>query len=153
MDEVGLGKTLQIVAFICFLTWYRDYYARHNDFPGRFGMLYLFDLVLFRNLKNIVAAGKLWQGKPGNIPNLPSLLIAPVTLVDQVISELHRYLRHGTFDVLPYLGTWERRKLWWTDIWDGQCKNTLGKRIIIVTPAVSHIIPSHSEPLLTMLPS
>jgi SNF2 family DNA or RNA helicase len=40
MDGVGLGKTIQVAAFIAFLTWYRDYFTAHGKFPGRFGQCF-----------------------------------------------------------------------------------------------------------------
>jgi SNF2 family DNA or RNA helicase len=37
MDAVGLGKTIQVIAVIAVLSWYREYYDQHNRFPGAFG--------------------------------------------------------------------------------------------------------------------
>lgn len=36
MDEVGLGKTMQIVGVIAILTFFREYYAEKGCFPGAF---------------------------------------------------------------------------------------------------------------------
>jgi SNF2 family DNA or RNA helicase len=41
MDEVGLGKTLQIKSLFATLTYFREYYKVHSRFPGAFGMLSL----------------------------------------------------------------------------------------------------------------
>jgi hypothetical protein len=38
MDEVGLGKTMQMVGVICVLAYFREYYEKHGRFPGSFGM-------------------------------------------------------------------------------------------------------------------
>lgn len=38
MDAVGLGKTIQVIATIAILTYYREYYDAHGKFPGAFGM-------------------------------------------------------------------------------------------------------------------
>jgi hypothetical protein len=37
MDAVGLGKTIQLIAVIAILTYYREYYLVHGRFPGAFG--------------------------------------------------------------------------------------------------------------------
>jgi hypothetical protein len=36
MDEVGLGKTMQVAGLIATLAYYRDYFAEHSRFPGIF---------------------------------------------------------------------------------------------------------------------
>jgi hypothetical protein len=37
MDEVGVGKTLQLVGAVVILTFFRDYYDKNGKFPGAFG--------------------------------------------------------------------------------------------------------------------
>jgi SNF2 family DNA or RNA helicase len=37
MDAVGLGKTIQVIAVIAILNWYREYHDKHSRFPGTFG--------------------------------------------------------------------------------------------------------------------
>jgi hypothetical protein len=37
MDEVGLGKTLQVTAVFAVLSYYRDFYSKNKSFPGTFG--------------------------------------------------------------------------------------------------------------------
>lgn len=36
MDEVGLGKTIQVAAFIAVMAYYREYFVKHSVFPGEF---------------------------------------------------------------------------------------------------------------------
>lgn len=36
MDDVGLGKTLQIVGFFAMLALYRDHHEKNGCFPGKF---------------------------------------------------------------------------------------------------------------------
>ncbi|KAG1891850.1 P-loop containing nucleoside triphosphate hydrolase protein [Suillus fuscotomentosus] len=114
MDEVGLGKTIQVTALIAVLSFYREFYTMHNCFPGKI-------------------AGKQWRSNSPNIPNLPVMLVIPANLVSQFTSELHRFLQRGAFDVLPYLTTWNSRRTWWKDIWS-QSKQPEGRRIVITTP-------------------
>ncbi|KAG1834958.1 P-loop containing nucleoside triphosphate hydrolase protein [Suillus subalutaceus] len=114
MDEVGLGKTIQVTALIAVLSFYREFYTMHNCFPGKI-------------------AGKQWRTNAPNIPNLPVMLVIPANLVPQFTSELHRFLQRGAFDVLPYLTTWSSRRTWWEDIWS-RSKQPEGRRIIITTP-------------------
>ena len=42
MDQVGVGKTLQLVGAIVIFTFFRDFYAKNKSFPGGFGMYSLF---------------------------------------------------------------------------------------------------------------
>jgi hypothetical protein len=37
MDEVGVGKTLQLVGALAVLTFFRDFYDKNGKFPGAFG--------------------------------------------------------------------------------------------------------------------
>jgi len=37
MDDVGIGKTLQVVGLIVVLSYYREYHLQHKKFPGYFG--------------------------------------------------------------------------------------------------------------------
>ncbi|KAG1837021.1 P-loop containing nucleoside triphosphate hydrolase protein [Suillus tomentosus] len=114
MDEVGLGKTIQVTALIAVLSFYREFYTMHHCFPGK------------------IAANH-WRSDSANIPNLPVMLVIPSSLVAQFTSELHRFLKRGAFDVLPYLATWNSRRTWWEDIWS-RSKQPEGRRIIITTP-------------------
>jgi hypothetical protein len=37
MDEVGVGKTLQLVGAVVVLTFFRDFFQKNGKFPGGFG--------------------------------------------------------------------------------------------------------------------
>lgn len=115
LDEVGLGKTIQVTSNIATLTYYRDFYAYHGSFPG------------------IFSQRKGWRPTVPNIPDLPMVVVVPVLLVNQFISELHKFLQRGSFDVLPYLGNWSSRQTWWTTIWE-RSKQPLSRRIIVTSP-------------------
>jgi hypothetical protein len=47
-DEVGLGKTIQVVSSIAMLAYYRDYFELHKCYPGSFGasLVTIFRLLL-----------------------------------------------------------------------------------------------------------
>jgi hypothetical protein len=138
MDGVGLGKTIQVSAYFALLIYYREYYSKHSTFPGKFSKLFSLSAQVYHSwvaILHLVAKDK-WKGTDTNIPNLPLLVVVPVTLVSQLIDELHQYFHHGSVDVLPYLGAFESRLTWWTDYY-GQCKNEEGRRIIVTTPTVS----------------
>lgn len=77
-----------------------------------------------------------WRGSCENIPDAPFVVVVPVNLVHQMTSELHRYLQYGYFDILPYIGTWAKRKRWWDDVWT-KGNNPPGRKIVITTPSVS----------------
>lgn len=40
MDDVGLGKTIQVTALIAVLSFYREFYSMHQCFPGKIGMFF-----------------------------------------------------------------------------------------------------------------
>ena len=44
MDEVGLGKTIQIMGLICMINYFRDFFDKHRKFPGYFGK-YLYNFL------------------------------------------------------------------------------------------------------------
>lgn len=142
MDEVGLGKTIQFTASVAILAYYRDYYTTHMRFPGAFGALpfHSFSLSFFMRLPDVIAitsAGKEWRSGIPNIPALPIVLVIPVNLVDQIVHEFHRYLEHGSFDVLPYLMSWNSQPLWWDHIWALRSNQPQERRIIVTTPTMS----------------
>ncbi|KAG1737029.1 P-loop containing nucleoside triphosphate hydrolase protein [Suillus lakei] len=116
MDEVGLGKTIQITALIAVLAFYREYYMTHRRFPGKIGKSFF-----------------QWRSDAPNIPDLPVILVIPANLIHQFTSELHRYLRRGSFDILPYQGIWSSRPLWWKNIWT-MPRLPEGRRILIIPP-------------------
>jgi hypothetical protein len=79
--------------------------------------------------------GMRWQEKDGNIPVQPILLTVPKSLELQFTNELRRYLRPKSFDILPYTGTWEKRKDWWTRIWSTS-KHESSRRIVVAATTV-----------------
>ncbi|KAJ7841826.1 hypothetical protein B0H14DRAFT_3140118 [Mycena olivaceomarginata] len=101
MDEVGFGKTLQTIALVACLAYYRDYYHQKKYFPGAF-------------------KHRMWQGKNGNIPTLDSIIVVPVNrrhkwnpkfgdICIQALSILYLTLAH-TNPGKPSGRTWSRNQ-------------------------------------------
>ncbi|THH21443.1 hypothetical protein EUX98_g8376 [Antrodiella citrinella] len=125
MDSVGIGKTLQVIGVIAMLAVYRDAYDENGDFPGEF-------------------TGKKWQGKEGNIPDLPNLIVVPNNLEDQMMGELRRFLRKGAFDIFPYTQSAGTRGRTFYDAYhDPELKQAEGRRIILAR--LSAIASDHVE--------
>ncbi|KAI6000016.1 hypothetical protein EDD15DRAFT_2193496 [Pisolithus albus] len=57
-----------------------------------------------------------WQGKEGNIPNLPFLVMCPVSLHHQWQCKIKQLLKKNTFDVLPYIQQLNKQSNWWTHV-------------------------------------
>ncbi|KAG2359170.1 P-loop containing nucleoside triphosphate hydrolase protein [Suillus spraguei] len=113
MDGVGVGKTMQAVGLIACLAHYREHYRKHGRFPGKF-------------------AQRSYKKSGGNIPDLPTVIMSPPNLQHQWMSEIQRYLRRATFDVLPYSGKYGARLEWWGKAWT-QCQQPPVRRIILAT--------------------
>lgn len=118
MDGVGVGKTMQAVGLIACLAHYKEHYRKHGKFPGKFSQ-------------------RCHQGTGGNIPDLPTVIMSPPNLQYQWMSEIQRYLRRATFDVLPYTGKYTARSQWWTMAWS-KCQQPPIRRIILVTTNAAH---------------
>ncbi|KAI0037453.1 hypothetical protein FA95DRAFT_1506960 [Auriscalpium vulgare] len=87
MDDVGLGKTLQVIGFFAMLAWYREERRQDRPYPGQFGEF----------------------GGPnhptGRVPNAPFLMVVPPGLVGQVAHEVGRFLRADAIPVQPITGS------------------------------------------------
>lgn len=72
-----------------------------------------------------------------NAGNLPQLLVVPGNLLDQVISEMHRFLIFGAFAVLPYTAACreQNRDAFWREF--NQLPVPMNRRIIVATISVS----------------
>jgi hypothetical protein len=81
-------------------------------------------------------AGRQWRPDSPNIPDAPSIVVLPVSLVNQFVSEFHVYIQPGTFDLMLYLGTWHLRRQWWTDIYP-RSKQSFIQRVVVATSSVS----------------
>ncbi|KAG2057258.1 hypothetical protein BDR06DRAFT_878362, partial [Suillus hirtellus] len=117
MNGVGVRKTMQAVGLIACLAHYKEHYRKHRKFPGKISQ-------------------RCHQGAGGNIPDLPTVIMSPPNLQYQWMSEIQRYLRQATFDVLPYMGKYTAHSQWWTMAWS-KCQQPLIQHIILVMTNVS----------------
>lgn len=87
---------------------------------------------------DIGVAGKKWQGKEGNIPDFPNLIVVPNNLEDQMMGELRRFLRKGAFDIFPYTQSAGTRGRTFYDTYHApELKQAEGRRIILARLSVS----------------
>lgn len=138
MDDVGVGKTLQIVGLIAVYAHYFETHKRTGKFPGAFGTS-LTRLSAVGVCAYIVTEDKQLKTQSGNLPDRPHLIIVPPSLHTQWLRELHRFLKFGAFDVLPYTHAYsaDRRKPVWDYLKAQRAGLPLCRRIILATTAVS----------------
>ncbi|EGO04148.1 hypothetical protein SERLA73DRAFT_67867 [Serpula lacrymans var. lacrymans S7.3] len=85
IDEVSVGKMMQAIGVVACAAYFRNFYDTHGKFPGIFGQY------------KCASTG-------ANLPDYPTIIICPTNLHAQLTNEIERYLRYGTFDLLPYTG-------------------------------------------------
>ncbi|KAH9048619.1 hypothetical protein EDB83DRAFT_2175585, partial [Lactarius deliciosus] len=88
MDDVGLGKTVQVLAFFAMLAYYREAYAETGKYPGIWG----------KHWRHLSAQQSV-------LPEYPFLIVVPPTLVEQVTLECTRFLKPGSLDVIRVTGS------------------------------------------------
>jgi len=118
MDDVGIGKTLQVVGLVAVLSYYREYHLQHKKFPGHIGE---YNFQCCRRLADSIIGqrGLKWPGgdAAGNIGNNGFAVMVPPSLQNQFLDECRRYLQPQAFDLLPYGGTVKSRPTWWTSVY------------------------------------
>ncbi|KAH9008002.1 hypothetical protein EDB84DRAFT_1281323 [Lactarius hengduanensis] len=137
MDDVGLGKTIQVLAFFCVLAYYRDYYRAEKTYPGLWGRWHV---LLINCDANVCKGSKTWQdfaGKLGGLPELPFLFVVPPTLVNQVVTECVRFLQSGSFDIVPYTAGYKTHKSVW-DVIEKRSHTVQHMRIYVASSTVCH---------------
>ncbi|KAG8701566.1 hypothetical protein FRC08_004020 [Ceratobasidium sp. 394] len=102
-DEVGLGKTLQMVMTVCFMVHLIEMQARQLELPP-----------LLR------AEGREFFAGRKDIPSLPILVLVPIAVSSQWRDEIIRYTEHGSFQVLIYSRNRQSRQEFFKPggIWD-----------------------------------
>jgi hypothetical protein len=80
--------------------------------------------------------------RPGGIPDIPALIVAPLQLNAQWISEIHKCLEPHGIAVLPYTSmTLEAKALFWNKVVPkaAETVNGMGNVIIVASTDVSPI--------------
>ncbi|KAH9828580.1 uncharacterized protein C8Q71DRAFT_719210 [Rhodofomes roseus] len=129
MDGVGVGKTMQVVGFICVVAFFHEYYSVHGKFPAN----------TVRDVK--------YHDK-GNTPDEGNLLVVPVSLEMQVLREIRRYLRPKTFDVISYTSTVRapgKSKAFWAAV--NNFQQPRWRQIMLATTTVSRPYSMKAQPI------
>jgi SNF2 family DNA or RNA helicase len=140
MDDVGLGKTVQVLAFFAMLAYYRAYYDQNKRYPGAWGKRFALDCE-FRQSELTRAKGKQgdwtdYGGTKNTLPNNPFLIVVPPTLVEQVTQECNRFLQPGSLDVIKVTGSAEQHEQLWAQA--GNLSNLEpGRRLYVASTTVS----------------
>ena len=143
-DEVGLGKTVQFIAYLCMVNWFREYYRTHKQFPGMFCEFEIIWVCRHWRKKMISRVdNRQWKNaRPdGNIPDGGNIIVVPVNLHTQFTLEIQKYLEHGTFDLFPYLLGTRNRQGFWKEIWPKSVYSKQGdnRKILLATASVSDL--------------
>jgi hypothetical protein len=147
MDEVGVGKTLQLIGGIVILAHFRETFKQCGWLPGIFGEP--ISCVLYATARiTVPPANCQWHDNASdpNIPDQPILLIVPPSLEQQFVNELRRYLRPKSFDILLYTSTWTSCSTWWEDVYE-KSNHRPGQRIVVARTTLS-AVPRISEAVL-----
>lgn len=73
------------------------------------------------------------------IPDLPMIIVIPVSLVQQYKDEIRRYTKPNQVDIIPYTGYLMSRGNFWTSAWAAS-KQPAIRRIVLATTSVSRIV-------------
>lgn len=144
MDDVGLGKTVQVIALFAMLAYYRDYYAKFKEYPPIWGKRCYLEWNGRRSqMKLTHASGRegvhQWTSyakEKGPLPKSPFLFVVPPSLVDQVTDECNRFLEPGGLDVVKITGSYVTHKSVWNET-DTRSKVEKHNRIYVMSTTVS----------------
>ena len=128
MDEVGVGKTIQAIGSIAMYRSLQLLFEGNKTYPESFGKWLCTD---FCGLADFGTA-KLEYGSHV-LPVRPHLVVVPPGLVSQWTQECHRYLKKGSFDILPYTGTCtEANRVSFWELYKRRTENTAACSNVII---------------------
>lgn len=140
MDEVGVGKTAQGLALIAMYVMYHAYHEKpeNQGFPGMFGTFSLPSRACHPPHLETIANAKFPGGPGGNLPDRPHIIVAPVGLIQQWMTEIQRFIKPRWFSFVPYTGSFtsQGRAEHWR-IWNSLVDSPMHQRILLVSIAVS----------------
>lgn len=151
MDEVGVGKTMQVLGYIAMRAFLYEAHNAHGRYPGVFGK----SLLLHNPPSGVAPAHALTYTTTAEYNDIelsdkPFLLIVPVSLYHQMLGEIHRFFRWKLFDVYGYTGQHESRTKFWQEGWT-QGGHRPHRKILLATTKVRTIFlcfPGSSTGLL-----
>ncbi|EKM49461.1 uncharacterized protein PHACADRAFT_106852 [Phanerochaete carnosa HHB-10118-sp] len=126
LDEVGLGKTLQVISLLA----YRINVLAAKEMTGKY-------LGVFEN-----SDAQLIDGY--------TLIVVPTTLLPQWVDEMQRWIQYGSIELTSYTGQYsrEQRKQWW-ETFHEVSKVKPRAKVIIATRSVSSLhfclLPDHAD--------
>ncbi|EJD32656.1 hypothetical protein AURDEDRAFT_178247, partial [Auricularia subglabra TFB-10046 SS5] len=121
LDDVGVGKTIQTLAFLSYIAWMHDYKLQHGVFPGRYWRNRHFkgltpgctgdehckvqhhDCSVFGAHAHCTRDPSTCpvRGEHGNIPFRPSLVSVPPTIATQWVNQARAILENGKMSIVP----------------------------------------------------
>ncbi|PSR79377.1 hypothetical protein PHLCEN_2v7065, partial [Hermanssonia centrifuga] len=116
MDDVGIGKTLQAIRLICMQMYMIYSFDTAKKYPGSFA-----------------------ASLNSPLPDGPTVIVCPPTLVNQWTQELKRFVQKGLLNLFVIKGSWDRRKLWWTNVYAKSQQKAYCQVIIVPLPDLIHL--------------
>ena len=83
MDEVGVGKTMQVVGLIAMLAYYREFWDKNQDYPGIFGRCSVVLSLFTQSHKSL--SGKEVPRRDRRHPRPPSDHLLPCLAAEPVV--------------------------------------------------------------------
>jgi hypothetical protein len=126
-DDVGVGKTFQVLAVVAVLKWFAHYFDEHHQYPGAyFRMCIVAELIFLvrspietgemswpptRNLSTSIPSvenihpSKVDEASPKGyrpIPRASTIITVPVPLLQTWIEAVHKLMKPTAFTLIPY---------------------------------------------------
>ncbi|KAG8958158.1 hypothetical protein FRC03_009393 [Tulasnella sp. 419] len=120
-DDVGVGKTLQVLMVLALLSHYTELQSTGKPLPPVFRY----------NPGTTLRSEPVGFAGQSAIPDSPSLIIAPITLATQWAEELKRFFMHGGVDIFLYNPGKHQVAEWWEKF--DKSQQPPHRRIIVAT--------------------